>query len=206
MKDFLLELEEIREEKNLLDFCRRKMLHGTPHVFSNNEDGYYAFRRRIAAEFEVGFHEVFIVGSAKLGFSPRKGKEFDLDSDIDVAIVSEKLFDEIMINIYNYQMQLRENRRAVTDNELKVYHKFLEYCAMGWIRPDKLPTSFRVDELKQNWFDFFNSISHGKSEVGNYQVSAAVFKGYTFLEGYILSDMNTLRIAKQIGASDASAN
>lgn len=40
------------------------------------------------------------------------------------------------------------------------------YLIKGWMRPDKLPTSFQIDLLKTEWFDFFESISYEKSEVG----------------------------------------
>lgn len=205
MQAFLDELSEVADDAALLDFCRQKILHGTPHVFQNCEDDYYSFRKRIAQEFGISFHEVFVVGSAKLGFSTRKRKEFDLDSDIDVAIVSDKLFEEIMLQISDYQMQLRGNRRSVTQKELSAYHSFLEYGAIGWMRPDKLPTSFKVNELKARWFDFFSEISNGRSEVGNYKVSAGVFKQYSYLERYILSDMQALKSGIDIGVTHDNA-
>ncbi|ONG39247.1 hypothetical protein BKE30_10100 [Alkanindiges hydrocarboniclasticus] len=88
MDDFLKNLASLNDDNALLDFCRRKVLHGTPFVFNGNEDAYYSFRKRIADEFEINFHEIFIIGSGKLGFSPHKNKIFDYDSDIDVAIRS----------------------------------------------------------------------------------------------------------------------
>jgi predicted nucleotidyltransferase len=206
MEEFFASLAATPNEEALLDFCRRRSLHGTPLVFKGNEDAYYEFRKRIANKFEINFHEVFITGSAKLGFSPHKEKLFDYDSDIDIAIISAQLYDRIMSFIHDYQMELRENRKAVSFDELKGYHKFLEYGAIGWMRPDLLPTSFRVNELKSDWFDFFDSISHGKSEVGNYKVTAGAFKSYLHLERYTLSGLRSLRIKLQVGAINAAAN
>ena len=136
-------------ETAVLDFCRKRLLHGTPKIFRGREDAYYDFRKRIANEFNVNFHEVFIIGSAKLGFSPHKQRLFSYDSDVDVAIVSMALYERIMEYIHEYQMQLRDNRKAVTDRDLRNYHKFLEYGAIGWMRPDLLPTSFQVKELRK---------------------------------------------------------
>ena len=167
MEDFLAALAALPDDATLLDFCRRMSLHGTPAVFAGREDDYYDFRKRIAEKFEINFHEVFITGSAKLGFSPHKRKSFDYDSDIDVAIISAALYERVMFSIHKYQMELRDNRKAVSLEELRGYHKFLEYGAIGWMRPDLLPTSFRVNQLKRDWFDFFDSISNGKSKVGN---------------------------------------
>jgi hypothetical protein len=206
MDEFLQLLAGIESDDELVDFCRRRTLHGTPAVFAGNEDTYYSFRRRIADKFAINFHEVFITGSAKLGFSPHKKKLFDLESDIDVALISSTLYDRIMSSIHDYQMELRENRKAVTYEEIRGYHKFLEYGAIGWMRPDLLPTSFRVEELKQDWFAFFDSISHGRSEVGNYKVTAGAFKSYGHLERYTLRGFRALRTKLQIGAVNVTTN
>ncbi|MRS02154.1 hypothetical protein EG832_02820 [bacterium] len=200
-EDFLVSLKQHGDAGNLIELCRRHLLHGTPHVFSEREDAFFDFRRRIADRFSVGFHEVFVVGSAKLGFSPHKDKSFDLDSDIDVVIVSNNLFDSFMEQISLYQSELRRSRRAVSTREINIYHQFLEYVALGWIRPDKLPLAFTMSVLKDEWFNFFRSISNGKSEVGNYKVAAGVFRSYPHLENYLLEGLqevyNSLRVKEQ---------
>ena len=172
------------------------MLHGTPYVFFDREDDYYEFRKRIAEHFGIAFHEIFITGSAKLGFSAHKFKDFDYESDVDVAIVSPKLFDQFLDWTQNYQMNLREARNAVTAKEIQMYHEFLEYVAIGWIRPDKLPYSFRIGSIKESWFNFFQSISYSNSEIGNYKVSGGVFKSYAHLEKYTLSGL--MKIKKRL--------
>ena len=186
---FLFSVKASGDQGTIVDSCRRHLLHGTPFVFVGREDAFFDFRRRIADKFGVGFHEVFVVGSAKLGFSPYKDKTFDLDSDIDVVIVSQRLFDDFMEQIRFYQGELRRSRRAVSTREQLLYHQFLEYVAMGWIRPDKLPISFALSTLKNDWFDFFRSISNGKSEVGNYKVAGGVFRSYDHLESYLLDGL-----------------
>jgi len=193
MKDFLERLEKIENDEDLLDLTRKEILHGTPFCFKNNDADFYEFRKKIARHFEIGFHEVFITGSGKLGFSPHKETIFSYDSDIDVAIVSDTLFETMMEKIRCYQMQLRESRITVTKREIDRYHRFLEYSAIGWIRPDLLPDSFDIGDIREDWFGFFKSISHGKSEVGNYQVNAGVFKTYRHLEKYTFSGLESIK-------------
>lgn len=201
MDKFYSDLLRHDTDVRVLDFCRKRVIHGTPYIFYEREDDYYSFRKSIANHFDVPFHEIYIVGSAKLGFSPHKQKFFDLDSDIDVAIVSGALFDQVMEFIRKYQSELRSSRRSVSERELEMYHQFLEYVALGWIRPDKLPLSFQIRDLKNEWFEFFESISYGRSEVGNYKVAAGVFKSYHHLEMYLLSGMKDLRKSKTIKES-----
>lgn len=192
MDDFFEMLKEQKSDDELYDFCRKYVLHGIPYVFENEPDKYYDFRKKIAQKFKVSFHEIYITGSGKLGFSPIKRKKFDYDSDIDVAIISTELFEKYMGKIAVYQGQYRRARAVVREDELKMYHAFLEYIAIGWLRPDKLPISFQMKLIKDDWFNYFNSISNGKSEIGNYKVSAGVFKSYKHLEDYIVSGLKDL--------------
>lgn len=193
LEEFRTEINNTSTDDALLDFCRKYVLHGTPFIFVNRDDEFYEFRKRISSKFEIPFHEVYITGSAKLGFSPFKNKDFDYDSDIDVALISPSLFETIMKDIGQYQMRFRKARAVVREDELKMYHDFLEYVALGWIRPDKLPISFQMKTFKNDWFKFFSNISYGKSEVGNYKVSAGVFKSYNHLEEYIISGLKEIQ-------------
>lgn len=193
LKGFITELKSKNTDSDVLDFCRKYVLHGTPYVFKSRDDDFYEFRKKIANKFKIPFHEVFITGSGKLGFSPFKNKLFDYDSDIDIALISPKLFESIMRDVGSYQMKFRKNRTVVREQELIMYHEFLEYVALGWIRPDKLPISFQMKAFKNDWFDFFRSISENRSEVGNYKVNAGVFKSYQHLEDYIFDGIKDIK-------------
>ena len=183
--DFVSALGGVPEE-DILNFTRKYVIHGTPYIFKDKENDYYDFRKRISDKWNISFHEVFITGSAKLGYSYHKSKSLDKNSDIDLAIVSSDLFNEIMLRVDDFQWKIR-GAIYLDMEQLAQYHKFLKYLAIGWIRPDKLPNELlRNDKnLRNEWFDFFKSISNGKSEVGNYKVAAGVFKSYKHLENYV---------------------
>lgn len=193
LEEFKTSLSAVVSDSEVANFCRKHVLHGTPHVFSGRENDFYEFRSRIANRFGISFHEVIITGSAKLGFSPHKETLFSLESDIDVALVSSQLFEEFIELARGYQMQLRGARKSITEKEQSMYHEFLEYTVLGWIRPDKLPTSFQLKLTKDGWFDFFRSISYGQSEVGNYKVNGGVFRSYRHLENYTISGVEAVR-------------
>jgi len=177
------------DEDDLLHFVRKRVFHGIPKVFEERQDDYFEFRNRIANKFEVKYHEVLIVGSAKLGFSYYKEKDFDYDSDIDVAIVNNRLFDEFFSRITTFQYNLDNSFTSITNKQSDRYFRFLKYFVKGWMRPDLLPQTFKMDLIKDEWFEFFKSISFGKSEVGNYKVNAGLFKSFENLERYQLIGM-----------------
>ncbi|GAA06979.1 hypothetical protein [Photobacterium leiognathi] len=193
MQQFFKELNEIDGDDKVVDFTRKKLLHGIPYVFKDDIDAFYEFRKRIASNFDISFNEIFITGSGHLGFSPHKETYFSHDSDIDVAIVSSSLYENIMEKIRCFQMKKRESRISFTEKELEKYNLFLEYSAIGWMRPDLLPKKFHTGKFRRDWFDYFNSISYGKSEVGDYKVTAGVFKSYFHLEKYTLSGVESIK-------------
>ncbi len=184
LDDYNNEISKLDSTEKQCLFVQKYLFHGIPCVFEDNEEKYFDFRNRIAQHFNIGFHEVFIVGSAKLGFSPHKNTEFSFDSDVDVVLVNESLFEDFYRKIREYQYQFDDARSVVRDNEILMYNDFLRYLVKGWMRPDKLPISFQVKLLKNEWFEFFNSISNGQSEIGNYKVNGGLFKNYEYLEKY----------------------
>ncbi len=126
---------------------------------------------------------------------PFKRKVFDLESDVDVAIISSNLYDLIMGYIHGYQMELRENRKSVSTYELEKYHKFLEYGAIGWMRPDSTTNLFPSKGLEEGLVRFFyDSISYGRSEAGDYKVNAAHSRATGTLKATRCADSNRLEL------------
>lgn len=177
-------VNQAKNEQDITEIVRKYLLHGVPFVFDKKEEDYFEFRNIIAKHFGIGFHEVFIVGSSKLGYSYHKDSSFSLESDIDVVLVNENLFENFYYNVCEYQYGIDNGLVTTTQEERTVYNKFLKYLVKGWMRPDKLPPKIQNAAIKSAWFNFFESISYGKSPVGNYKVSGGLFKSYHYLEKY----------------------
>ncbi len=188
-EEFDIELLEADTSEKRKTFIQKNLVHGTPIVFNGNEGSYFSFRNRIAQKFQVQYQEVFIVGSSKLGFSYQKNTEFSLESDIDVVIVNESLFDKYHQAIADYQYELDKFIQTRTVGEMQKYEKFLKYFIKGWMRPDYIPDSFDIELLRDEWFQFFKSISNNKSEVGNYKVTGGLFKSMQYFEKYHLQSI-----------------
>lgn len=185
-EEFDIEIKKADTPEKRSLFIQRHLVHGTPVVFNGDENKYFDFRNRIANKFNVNYQEVFIVGSSKLGFSYLKNTEFTLESDVDVVIVNESLFDKYHTAIADYQYELDRFIQTITVGEMNQYDKFMKYFIKGWMRPDYIPTSFNIELLRNEWFQYFRAISNGKSEVGNYQVNGGLFKSMVYFEKYHL--------------------
>lgn len=130
----------------------------------------------VARHFNVHPNNVVMVGSGKLGFSiaPKKRyKPFDYESDIDLAIVSKEIYEDIWREVFKYD----NNVRGWTDRD-----KFGAYHLKGWIRPDKLPTSSTFNRT-QEWWDFFRELT-SSGKYGSYKIRAGLFHSFHFLETY----------------------
>ena len=62
---------EVLSEKKLTDkeIVQKYLIHGKTFIFENDEDLYFDLKKEVASFFKIGPQEIFMIGSAKLGFS-----------------------------------------------------------------------------------------------------------------------------------------
>lgn len=195
IEEFKDEVRSITNDEQKTVFIQKFFFNGTPFVFKERDAEHYHFKKRIADNFGIGYNDINIVGSSRFGFSPYKFTEFTYDSDIDVAICNETVFDRFFELICNYTYKIRSKEILLRQSQYKKYIKFLKYFSLGWIRPDLLPhntTEFK--EIRDSWDEFFKQISYGNSEVGNYEVKAGLFKNQAYAERYYTQSIKELQL------------
>jgi hypothetical protein len=77
-------------------FASKHVFESVPHVFAGDLDAYIAWKADLGSRIDVDPRAIALVGSSMVGISlnPDKNfKQFDADSDIDVAVVSDHHFD-----------------------------------------------------------------------------------------------------------------
>jgi predicted nucleotidyltransferase len=174
MDDYILQFRNELIARSPREICRRFLIFGNCQELF--EERYYSLKAAIAEEFHIHPNEVVVVGSTKLGFSIVPGKRyrpFGESSDIDVAIVSPKLFDRVWQEVFEYLSSASSwHKRA----------EFAQYFVRGWVRPDKLPSgpTFRFTD---SWFGFFRSLSNSR-EFGDIPISGGLYRDWLFLERY----------------------
>ncbi|WP_203031508.1 hypothetical protein [Segatella copri] len=183
-QELLDKIEQANSNDEYLRIVRKYIIHGIPYVFKDNANRYYDFREQIANHWHVGFQEVLILGSGKLGYSYHKNSVFSDESDIDVAIVNQSLFESFYLEIRNFQYRLESGLETLTSHEKCEYNRFLSYMIKGWMRPDILPAKITGKLSKDEWFSYFKSISYNNNLAGNYKVSAGLFKNFDYMEYY----------------------
>ncbi|MFF6785507.1 hypothetical protein [Streptomyces sp. NPDC012510] len=178
-EEALLRVEQFKEKLSSESSDRRvvdaNILHGS--CFAIQDDVHYSLKEEIATEFSLKVHQdIFVVGSAKLGFSISPKKRYRLfgdTSDIDIAIVSHDLYERVWHETHEY-MESGAYWHSRRD--------FEKYLAWGWIRPDKLPGG-PTFKFTDTWWNFFRSLQQSR-RYGPYKIAAAVYHDMSFLAKY----------------------
>lgn len=180
------------------------LIDGSSFFFDNIVKGQeFQFKKDIANSLDVHIRDIVIVGSGKLGFSlkPEKAdsgiykfKDFDFDfssnnenekSDLDVAIVSGKLFDQQLIELYKHTKSYSNYRY----NNSSKKTDFANYILKGWLRPDKVPNDYSItSEVVRVQEDY-------KAKLGR-KVNIGIYKSWYFFESYHQNNINRIKLNK----------
>jgi hypothetical protein len=144
-------------------------------------------KEKISEKFNVNPESIriIIVGSAKLGFSiseksrkelpmlPRY-RSFNATSDIDIAIISQPIFELIWNELSDYSF-------GVPYYPWKS-NKLGDYLVCGWMRPDHFPKWVRLRKC-DDWWDLFSFLSSRQS-LGRRKIRAGLFYNFEQLKTY----------------------
>jgi len=183
LEPFLRDLRAATDETLRSDFIRKHIVTGDPVVI--NRDVYFELRRRIATEFRVHPSSVVLVGSCKLGFTlkqkgPHQGAKRRYTaatsaSDVDVAVVSEDLFDELWDAVFRAVYPKR-------DWPLDLGRPFTRDLFNGWLDPRQLPnTSMFAKALR--WSEFFDQLTRLRL-CGMRTINGRLYRTWGRLEAY----------------------
>ncbi len=145
---------------------------------------------------DVQAMDVQVVGSAKLGFGLNEKRKhgrllprfrpFGPESDIDLAVVSARLFeaiwDELSAHAYN-------NAWPMPWNSQKLGH----YMVHGWLRPDHFPKNVRLQKC-DDWWDVIRAMSSDRN-LGFRAIRGAPFHSLEHFRRYQLRGIKDCRSA-----------
>lgn len=152
-----------------------------------------SFKEIISNSFEVSFHSAQIVGSAKLGISLSPDKPFkrfvahttnkyEKESDIDIAIISSNLFQDIW-------EKLREGKKQYL---IPKYNKIASSIFLGYINDDDFKN---LDFMRKEWEE---KISHSNIKLQNdisilHPISYRIYRNWEDLQDYQINSIKLLK-------------
>jgi hypothetical protein len=129
------------KNRDALDLFQTWVLRGVPVVYT--DDVYQRLKKTIATRLSLNLVDVIMIGSAKLGFSLTSAPRFKLfsgTSDVDISIISPRLFEELWNQAHRFSTALRNP------------NDFYENLFLGRIHPNTVAPSndtFRFRELQE---------------------------------------------------------
>ena len=201
----------LRAQSNdhLAEFAESEIMTGRPFIFSSPDDN-NRFQTYIAEALEIPdlSADILIVGSARTGFSLDPDNyflPFRETSDIDVAVISERMFDDAWHTMLAWDYQTMRNRNSSEADWLRKRHANV---FSGWHDPPYwhlreqggLQLSF-PDMLKPLrtfsflWFRTFRSLGRYKyhPEIPRHKVSARLYRSRKHLAMYHAYGLRLLR-------------
>lgn len=160
------------------DVIRKHITTGEP--VGVEPDTYFQLRKQIAGEFAVHPSAIVLVGSCRLGFSlkNKKGGRYTpitQASDVDVAVVSDALFD----SYWNQVFDVVQDDRSWAVNDGK---RFTRDLFSGWLSPDTLPNIPRFTNARR-WAEFFARLTRERT-CGYRTITARLYRTWDRLEAY----------------------
>jgi hypothetical protein len=157
---------------------RRHITTGDPAGLS--QATYYEIRRFVAEWLELHPSAIVVVGSCRTGFTVKPDKRylpFTSASDIDVAVVSDRLFDHMWDDIF---VATQPNRDWVlSDKQGKLLGRDL---FNGWITPEALPPLPKVEHGRR-WAEWFANLTRSRI-CDRHKIRGRLYRNWSRLEQY----------------------
>ncbi|WP_424950756.1 hypothetical protein [Deinococcus sp.] len=169
----LLTCDEFRERVALGAFeyiVDQYLLGGDTYIFEKYPEDKDVFYSHVCGSLEIEASSIHIVGSAKLGFScaPHKfGREFNVNSDIDVVIIDANLFDKLWHKILEWTYSRRGTIEKQELDDIKNYRKLI---TKGFLMPETpFPaeisgkSDFNINAFRVKWQNALKGLSANQS-------------------------------------------
>lgn len=172
-----------------------------PYVFRENKNGYSVLRDHISKSLAIETANIRIIGSALTGFSlspDTYSRAFGVTSDIDVLVVSERLFDFAWSTILKWHYPRKGNHLDATDKDWMSNRRREVYW--GWFVPDKIrypglsrPTALDpLRDLSTNWFETFKGLSI-HAEISDRDVNGRLYRTWDHATLYHANSLSRVK-------------
>ncbi len=192
----LAAMEELREqflqslrEDRLDAIASYWILERIPHVFAGNLKAYIDWKFRLSRPLEVDNSAVLLVGSAAAGISlnPNKNfKPFDVNSDIDVAIVSDHFFRigwHALVNLRSKRYSLSPAaQQVISDHRERLIY-------WGTLATDRITQIFPFGKKLQ---EAISPLSRVKPTDGR-SIKVRIYRDHESLRAYQINCLAELR-------------
>ncbi len=182
---------------------REVLFAGTPFVFKDSPQTMDEIATLLAEALSVKKENIVIIGSAKMGFSldpENYPRAFRPDSDIDIIVVDDKLFDAIWHSLlvwHYFRDQMGTNgdeRRWIGARQKTIYWGWMEprdFVIERGICSTYLLKSMR--DLRTNWFNAFQNLSRHQA-LARWDVSGRLYRTWDHAVHYHVDGLEKIKV------------
>ena len=199
---------ELRSE-DLSNIVRARVLDGAPHVFTSEPTKYQTLQQHLATELSVATDAIRVVGSARTGFSMSPdsfGRQFLPNSDIDVVVVSDTLFDATwrLLLDWRYPWHLRKWSKVDHDWGIRILEELVcGWCNPKYIEPPTLTSRAQVTPLRDfswRWVNAFQSAGGLHPELSTHNLEGRLYRTWDHAIKYHVSGFKLILDQERRGA------
>ena len=165
------------------------LLDRIPYLFDNDRELYINWKERLATKLSVDSKSMAFTGSSSCGFSlnPNKNfKEFDENSDVDIAIVSQYYFDvswRTLRNLGTKRFDLTPAQKASLEDHVQ------RLIYWGTIATDKI---LEILPFGRDWALFMIEMSK-ENPTQNRSINFRIYKDYESLRFYQTNNLERIK-------------
>jgi hypothetical protein len=165
------------------------VIEGIPFIFDNNLETYIKWKEQLSKLIGVDSKAIVFTGSSSVGYSlnPTKNfRQFDISSDIDVAIISSIHFDiawHFLRNIGTKYHRFKPKEKIAIDN----HRQRLIY--FGTIATDKI---VQILPFGKEWVTAMNEMAK-VSPTKNREINFRIYKDFEALKSYQLIGLTKVK-------------
>jgi len=157
------EFSELLNSRDHAKIVKEILIDGVPFAFRDSPADYDALRTALGTALQLSADAMTVVGSGRIGFSlnPQKyGTPFLPESDLDVVVVSAKLFDIAWLDLLRLGRKYFGLQKKV---QLWIDTHKENHIFFGFILPDRLPGAVAISPT---WFRIFKGLALNPSLAG----------------------------------------
>lgn len=181
------EFRDLLRTTHLESVVKTYIFQGTPFVFRDKPELEEVLIGHLCKSLRLKPSSIAIVGSAKIGFSLSPDafpRQFSAESDIDVIVVNERLFDTVWMTMLKWHYPRRLAR--LPDVDFRWCGARRKDLYWGWFVPDKIrydglsfPEVLRpLQHFSTQWFNAFRSLSR-RPELASRNVSGRLYRTWS---------------------------
>ncbi len=195
------EFKRILLSEPLDNIAEQYIFRGLPYAFREAPASMEILREHLRDSLDVLGDSTIVIGSARTGFSlsPDSAfRQFSDESDIDVLIVDQRIFDEIWSILLKWHYPRRLRGLQGVDNTWGTRRRRELYW--GWFLPDKIryeglsfPDVLKpLRDISTTWFNAFKSLSR-LSQFSRRDVSGRLYRTWDHARLYQVDGLRQIK-------------